>query len=65
MSTEFVVLLGIDTLKRLQIGLTGVAHKYPPASDKSTNEKNKKIEYAQFENINFDTKNLYNRELAD
>ncbi|KAI8324718.1 hypothetical protein EDC96DRAFT_453952, partial [Choanephora cucurbitarum] len=65
MSTEFDVLLGVDTLKRLRIGLTGVAHKYPPTSDESTNEKNEINEYTQFENINFDTKNLYNPELAD
>ena len=55
METEFDILLGTDVLPRMRIGLTGVAHCYP----KDTNK-----EEAQFENMNFDTKNNYDPENA-
>jgi IS30 family transposase len=63
---EFDVLLGIDILPRLRIGLTGVAHKYPEEG-KSPEELSKIREYEmmQFENINFDTKNVHDPQNAE
>lgn len=57
---DFDVLLGTDILTRLNIGLTGVAHKYPYTDDLDQNIENEKKEASLFENLNFDIKNFYN-----
>lgn len=51
MSTEFDILLGKDILPNLNIGLTGVAYRWPEDPEK---------EDAQFEKVNFDTENKIN-----
>jgi IS30 family transposase len=64
MSKSFHILLGTDILSKLNISLTGVAHKYAESDDDSDSELKKK-ENDQFENLNFDTKRKYNPDNAD
>lgn len=56
MNKEFDVLLGTDILRKMNIGLTGVAYKYPGSEDDYSLRLK---EDAQFENRNFDTEQLY------
>ncbi|KAK4517690.1 AMP deaminase [Mucor velutinosus] len=53
---DFDVLLGVDTLSRLRIGLTGVAHKFADVGHLTEEEKSELLESIDFENVNFDTK---------
>ncbi|KAG0803948.1 hypothetical protein G6F20_013085 [Rhizopus arrhizus] len=54
MTQEFDVLLGTDVLGKMNIGLTGVAYKYPGNEDDYSNRLK---EDAQFLNMNFDANN--------
>ena len=61
---DFDVLLGVDTLSRLRIGLTGVAHKFADLGNLTEEEKSDLLESIDFENVNFDTKHSINPETA-
>ncbi|KAK4514202.1 SNARE-binding exocyst subunit S6 [Mucor velutinosus] len=61
---DFDVLLGVDTLSRLRIGLTGVAHKFADIGHLTEEEKSELLESIDFENVNFDTKHSIDPETA-
>ncbi|KAL7326399.1 hypothetical protein PS15p_208750 [Mucor circinelloides] len=61
---DFDVLLGVDTLSRLRIGLTGVAHKFADLGNLTEEEKSDLLESIDFENVNFDTKHSIDPETA-
>ncbi|GAN11632.1 hypothetical protein MAM1_0762c11208, partial [Mucor ambiguus] len=61
---KFDVLLGVDTLSRLRIGLTGVAHKFADIGHLTEEEKSDLLESIDFENVNFDTKHSIDPETA-
>ena len=61
---DFDVLLGVDTLSRLRIGLTGVAHKFADLGNLTEEEKSDLLQSIDFENVNFDTKHAIDPETA-